>query len=189
LSALWKTDHGLQGLDGLSLAVGVALASTLKDDFSVPATLKWPNDILVAGRKIGGILLEVEGDLSGPLSVVIGIGLNINMPDALVATIDQPATDMQHHSVGHVSRNRVAAAVVARLSESLDLFDRKGFAAFRDLWVGLDALSGAEVEIITPSGPLSGTARGVDQKGALLVEAAGRISAIVAGDLSLRARS
>lgn len=187
LSALWKTEHGLQGLDGLSLAIGVALASLLNDEFSVPARLKWPNDILVEGLKLGGILLEVEGDLSGPLGVVIGVGLNIDMPDAVIAAIDQPNTDMQHHSSTVVSRNRVAAAVIAQITEALVEFEQKGFAPFRGRWSELDAMSGRAVEIETHSGPLIGTARGVNEKGALMLESGGRINAIVAGDLRLRA--
>ena len=187
LSALWRTEHGLQGLDGLSLAIGAALASLLNDKFSVPARLKWPNDILVDGRKLGGILLEVEGDLSGPMDVVIGVGLNIDMPSAMVAVIDQPNTDMLSHSNAAVSRNRVAAAVIARISETLIQFDQQGFAQFRKLWCDLDALSGREIEIHTSSGTKSGTARGVNEGGALLLEVGGRLRTISAGDVSLRA--
>ena len=95
-SLLWRFQSGASALSGLSLAVGVALIRALHSLGIHQARLKWPNDVLVAnGRgpeKLAGILIELQGDMDGPSAAVIGVGVNLNLPEEIRRQIDQPAT-------------------------------------------------------------------------------------------------
>ena len=92
-SVLWRFETGAAGLTGLSLVVGIAVARALAGLGATEVKLKWPNDVLFRGRKLGGILIEVQGDALGPATAVIGIGLNVRMPPAWRDRIDQPIAD------------------------------------------------------------------------------------------------
>lgn len=186
MSVLWSTDQGLQALDGLSLAIGVSVAKMLRNDFDIPATLKWPNDIHVNGKKIAGILIEIDGDIEGPLSVVVGVGLNVQMSAEETATIEQPWTHMAAHLSSAASRNDVAARMIVRLAEGLSQFRHQGFGAFRDQWAEMDAYLGRNVVVTGHGGPHVGIEKGVDDKGALLLEVDGEVMRMLSGDVSLR---
>ena len=185
----WNTERGIQGLEGLSLAVGVAVAETLQRTCGLPVRLKWPNDILLNNAKLGGVLIEVDGDLSGPLSVVIGIGLNVKMPPNYFEAMDQLCTDITSNTDVQISRNTIAANLVAALTSALAEFQQNGLAPFLDSWVRLDAFAGREVTVTGLSMPIRGKARGIDRRGALLVESGLELIPILAGDVSLRAAS
>jgi BirA family transcriptional regulator, biotin operon repressor / biotin---[acetyl-CoA-carboxylase] ligase len=187
LSALWRLESGLPALEGLSLVVGVVVAETLRSGFGIAAGLKWPNDIVVNGRKIGGILIELDGDLAGPLSVVIGIGINIDMTEAATQGIDQAWTDARSETGTSVSRNDLSAQVIAGLAQALERFSLTGFKGFRQQWCRLDAFHGLPVNVSGPgSSSLTGIARGVDETGALLLETGEAVQAVSAGDVTLR---
>ena len=186
MSVLWSTDKGLPGLDGLSLAVGVSVATMLRDDFGVPATLKWPNDVQVNGEKLAGILIEIDGDFDGPLRVVIGIGLNVEMSLHENEVVNQPWTDMATHLSHRVSRNTVAACLITKTLQALSGFQRHGFPAFQDQWKVLDANLGQTVVVTGPGWAEEGIERGVDDQGALLLEIAGAVRRITSGEVSLR---
>ena len=93
-SLLWRFQCGAAALSGLSLAVGVALIRALNSLGVNDAQLKWPNDVLIEGKKLAGILIELQGDLEGPSAAVIGVGFNLNLPKNVLASIDQPAIDL-----------------------------------------------------------------------------------------------
>src|SRR5574340_420541 len=130
-SLLWRFDCGLNALSGLSLAVGVAIARALNGLGVQDVRLKWPNDILTgpskAGdqRKLGGVLIEAQGDMLGPSAVVIGIGLNYSLPDHLAGRIDQPAGALDEVCRDMPTRNRLLAAVLRELAGVLRQLDRK----------------------------------------------------------------
>jgi BirA family biotin operon repressor/biotin-[acetyl-CoA-carboxylase] ligase len=186
LSLLWNTRRTLKALDGLSLSIGVAVAKVLRDEFGVSPHLKWPNDILVNGRKIGGILIDVDGDFSGPLNLVIGLGLNVNMGISDQSSIEQPWTDLASETGLNVSRSIAAGKLLAELTSTLSQFEQGGFPQFRREWIELDAYAGKPVSISGQDGALQGTARGIDETGALLIEVEGEVIALSAGDVSLR---
>lgn len=175
-----------ESLQGLSLATGVAVARAMKSLNVENIALKWPNDILLGGRKLGGILLETSGGSSQPSRVVTGIGINVDMPGAVGADIDQPWTDLANHGL-HPGRNRLASCVLAEVLAAQVKFIDTGFDTFRRDWDELDALRDREVELHAGSGSRSGTARGVDDTGALLLEVDGRCERVISGDVSLRA--
>jgi BirA family biotin operon repressor/biotin-[acetyl-CoA-carboxylase] ligase len=176
-----------ESLQGLSLAVGIATAGALQSLGVRGLALKWPNDVLLDGKKVGGILLEVSGTGAGS-RVVAGIGVNVAMPADAGASIDQAWTDLAAHGV-HPDRNRLAAQVLGEVITAGELFADAGFEAFRGAWQGLDAVRDREVALQDGENILHGIARGVDASGALLLEVDGRLERIVSGDISLRVTS
>ena len=186
-SLLWRFRAGAAGLSGLSLAVGVAAARALASLEVEGVQLKWPNDLLHAGRKLGGILIEIHGDAAGPSSAVIGIGLNVRLHANLRDTIAQPVTDIASIT-GHVpARNQLLAATVIELERVLTLFAEHGFAPLRQEWIARHAHQGKPVTLSAGDGKtVTGRAAGVAEDGALLLETARGLERYVSGELSLR---
>ncbi|NIM29230.1 MAG: biotin--[acetyl-CoA-carboxylase] ligase [Gammaproteobacteria bacterium] len=175
-----------QSLQGLSLATGVAVARALASLGVAGIMLKWPNDVLLEGCKLGGILLETTGTgTQEPVCVVTGIGLNVDMPDAAGAGIDQPWTDLAR-SGSNPGRNRLAAHVLAELLGAQRTYIDAGFEAFSGEWRALDALRDCVVELDAGAARRSGIARGVDASGALLIEIGGRCERVLSAEVSLR---
>ena len=185
-SLAWKFRAPLHALAGLPLAVGVALAETLAS-LSVNVQLKWPNDLLKDGAKLAGVLIETQGAPGGAVWAVIGIGLNLQLPDELEERIGRPAASAPW--LAAMDRDALMAALLSNLALCLDQFAQSGFKAFSARWNRLHAYQGSAVQIVDRGVTIDeGIAAGVDDSGALLLDrAAGRV-AIVAGDVSLRAQ-
>lgn len=173
LSVSRQFGGGLARLGGLSLVAGVAAAQALRAcGFEVH--LKWPNDLVVPNvegplRKLGGILVEGGGEHAGPVRAVIGMGINVRMPAAIAAGIDQPWCDLSGLSSTPPDRNRIAAAVLSHLLPALEEFDADGLAPFHARYAALDALAQRPVTLHTATGELHGTALGLADDGALRV--------------------
>lgn len=187
-SLLWRFSRGAAGLSGLSLAVGVAVARALASLDIQGVQLKWPNDLLHAGRKLGGILIELQGEAAGPCAAVIGIGLNVRLHPALRDAIAQAVTDVASISRQLPSRNRLLAATLTELAQVLEQFTEHGFAPLREEWVSRHAHQGKPVTLSSGDGKsVVGRAAGVAKDGALLLETAHGLERCVSGELSLRA--
>lgn len=185
-SLLWRFEQGAGFLAGLSLAVGVAVVRVLAR-FGVQAGMKWPNDVLWQGRKLAGILIEMQGDVLGPSAAVIGVGLNCRMPARLLERIDQPAVDIAGVTGSAPDRNQLLAALLGELDLVLTLFARAGFAAFRDEWQTYDVYRNKPVRIALPDGStVAGTAQGVGENGAMLLTTQAGTLRFHSGDVSLR---
>lgn len=187
-SLAWKFRLPVQALIGLPLAVGVVIAEVLAM-FEIDGRLKWPNDVLKDGKKLAGILIETALAKNGEgeaVWAVIGIGLNMAMPDALAAQIGRAAAAAPALTL---DRDLVMAALLNGLSEALNLFEEHGFKMFIERWNRLHAYAGQQVMILEGDRIVhEGTACGVDDIGRLLLDtAAGRI-AVMAGDVSLRTK-
>ncbi|MEE4145306.1 MAG: bifunctional biotin--[acetyl-CoA-carboxylase] ligase/biotin operon repressor BirA [Halieaceae bacterium] len=189
LSLVWQYHQGAAALEGLSLAVGVAVARALASCGVPPVQLKWPNDVIFRGAKLGGVLLEMTGDAAGTCQVIVGVGLNVAMPGAAAADIDQAWTDIDTISGGtRPGRNALLAALLNQLLPLLADFEQRGFGPWRDEWLALDAFADRPVVLHTGAVDLSGIARGVDARGALQLEtAAAGVQSIFGGEISLRA--
>ena len=185
-SLAWKFHAPLHALAGLPLAVGVALAEALAA-LQVTVQLKWPNDLLKDGAKLAGVLIETQSAGSGALWAVIGVGLNLCLPDELEARIGSPAASAPW--LANMDRDALMAALLGHLAASLRQFEQAGFGAFSARWNRLHAWQGCPVAVIDRGLTLhEGVAAGVDDSGALLLDSsAGRI-AVHAGDVSLRLR-
>ncbi|MDP2759279.1 MAG: biotin--[acetyl-CoA-carboxylase] ligase [Sideroxyarcus sp.] len=188
-SLLWRFECGLGALSGLSLAVGVAVLRALHELGVHDVTLKWPNDILLAGDKLAGILLEAQGDMLGPSAVVIGIGLNLAVSEAARAAIDQPVGDLAAAGVPLTERNRVLGLLLKHLLRVLDEFTAHGFGALRTEWERNHAFQQRDVKLALADGTqVTGQVRGVTDEGALRVETAEGEQVFHAGEISLRSR-
>ena len=187
LSAVWEYNQGAAVLEGMSLAVGVVVARALATCGLPPVQLKWPNDVLHEGSKLGGILLEMTGDAAGACQVVVGIGLNVDMPEATAGDIDQAWTDVGRMAGGeYPRRSALLGALLQELLPMLANFERTGFAPWREEWQALDAFAGEPVIMHSGSQQMAGVARGVDGRGALQLEtAASGVQSIFGGEISL----
>jgi BirA family biotin operon repressor/biotin-[acetyl-CoA-carboxylase] ligase len=186
-SVLWRFQQGAGFLAGLSLAIGVAVARALAVLGVDNAGLKWPNDVLWDGRKLAGILIEMQGDTLGPSAAVIGIGLNCRLPDALRDRIDQPVADLAAACGTAPDRNRVLALLLIELERVLDAFARDGFSPLRDEWQRHHVYQRKAVRLALPDGGVvSGTAEGVADDGALLLATKTGPRRFHSGDVSLR---
>lgn len=185
-SLLWRFDKSVAGLAGLSLAVGLAVARVLHS-LGVAVGLKWPNDLIWQGCKLGGILIEVRGDALGPCAAVIGIGLNVRLGAEEKELIDQAAADLADTGLLHLSRSDLLAAILGELATLLQRFGTEGFASLREEWTRFHAHQGKAVSLLAPDGGvIRGKALGVDDSACLLIETSSGIRAIHTGDVSLR---
>lgn len=190
LSAYWQFHQGAAALEGLSLAIGVAVARALATCGVAQVALKWPNDILSDGAKLGGILIEMTGDSTGACQVVVGVGLNVSMPETAGSEIDQSWTDVQTLcSNDPPRRSTLLAALLNELLPMLSTFENSGFTAYREEWMSRDAHADKPVIIDTGAQQIAGVARGVDKRGALQLETSTGVQSIYGGEISLRAAS
>lgn len=186
-SLLSRFSRGAGALAGLSLAVGVALARALAAAGVPGAALKWPNDVLWGGRKLAGILIELAGDALGPTAAVIGIGINVCVSEAARARIDQPVADCEEACGTVPERNRLLAIVLVELDHVLEAFAREGFAPLRAEWQRVHAYQDQQVALTLADGSSqAGTARGVAEDGAFLLETRAGVKRFHSGDISLR---
>ncbi|MES1983202.1 MAG: biotin--[acetyl-CoA-carboxylase] ligase [Pseudomonadota bacterium] len=171
-SLLWRFECGPSSLSGLSLAAGVALIRGLRAMGVRGACLKWPNDVLNAdGAKLAGILIEAHGDMLGPSAVVIGIGLNLSLPQCIRQQIGQTAVGVAQMVEIMPERNHLLAVLLEELQRVLSDFARHGFAAVRAEWQGYHGLRDHAVQLRLPDGTsATGIARNVAEDGALELE-------------------
>jgi BirA family biotin operon repressor/biotin-[acetyl-CoA-carboxylase] ligase len=188
LSMNWNHPDAPAALGALSLAAGVAALRALGRLGFAGLALKWPNDIVHDDRKLGGILIDLRGEAAGPAYVVVGIGMNVNLPAASRAQLAAEGVDALDLATLGVppSRNSLAATLIAELAAALFEFGARGMTAFADEWRAADALAGRVVAVLQGGVVLEGRARGVDEAGALLLEVDGVPRRIVAGDVSVR---
>lgn len=184
----WQTQMPVQQLGGLSLVVGLAIIKALEGLGIQGIQLKWPNDIRYQGKKLGGILIELSGDVAGALQVVIGVGLNMQMGSTVAQSIDQEWMNL-NELAPDVSRQQVLAKTIVELNQALELFEQKGFAAFQESWQEVDECFGQKVSILQQHQELKGIGAGVDATGALLLQTGQGMVPIYAGEVSLRFRA
>lgn len=187
LSVAWVFDQLPRGFGAAGLVAGVAACDALASFGYREVQLKWPNDLMVGGAKVGGLLVESRGEAGGSTRVVVGIGINWRVPAAALQDVDQRWTDLASVPVALPTRDALAAALINAFIAALDEFSMQGFAPFRTRWSARDALAGREVAVRSDDSVVEGRAVGVDDDGALCVESAGRRLRFTAGEVSVRA--
>jgi BirA family transcriptional regulator, biotin operon repressor / biotin---[acetyl-CoA-carboxylase] ligase len=185
-SILKRFSHGMGSLAGLSLAVGVAVARALESCGAAGLGLKWPNDVLAGQGKLAGILVELGGEFLGPCHAVIGVGINVCLPAAVRAQIDQPAADLAGVCAELPSRNRVVAALLVELAAVLETVERDGFAALREDFAARDLLRGQRLRLSDAQGMHEGLGAGVDAQGALLLRQDDGIRSFHSAEVTVR---
>ncbi|MFZ5622049.1 MAG: bifunctional biotin--[acetyl-CoA-carboxylase] ligase/biotin operon repressor BirA [Pseudomonadota bacterium] len=186
LSVLWRFAGGPGTIGGFSLVIGVALARALRGVTGSGIGLKWPNDLLWQGRKLAGVLVELAGEAGGPSHAVVGIGVNVRMPDRAAEAVDQPWVDLFRMCGDTPSRNGLAARILDELVQAVTTFELHGFAPFVDAWREFDVIAGRPVQLHLPNEIVRGEARGIDASGAFVVQVGAELRRFASGEISLR---
>jgi BirA family biotin operon repressor/biotin-[acetyl-CoA-carboxylase] ligase len=179
-------------LGGFSLCIGLAVIDTLRTCGVAGLELKWPNDVLIEGRKIAGILIELHSPVSSPgkerqegTEIVVGVGVNLKLPSAAKVAIDQPVTDLQDTGVV-ISRNLLAGVLISGMVDFVDGFSERGFAPMCDQFNREHRFEGRECRMICGNESIIGVVHGVTEGGELRLSVAGEIRTFSAGEVSLR---
>lgn len=191
LSVGWQFDDGPDQLNGLTLAVGVAVRRVIQRLCGAPIELKWPNDLVWQGAKLGGILVELTAETQGRCNVVIGVGLNVAIPASTLPMLSNwpaGAVDLRSISgVDRIDRQTLAAGLIDELGELLSAYLDHGFGPYADEWRSADHLRGQSIVLNGANGEISGTAHGITDDAALIVKMAdGRMRRVISGDVSVR---
>ncbi|WP_372873418.1 bifunctional biotin--[acetyl-CoA-carboxylase] ligase/biotin operon repressor BirA [Shewanella sp.] len=183
-SLFWRLTEGMSKAMGLSLVVGCSLAKVLADLGVDNIGLKWPNDVYLDGCKLAGILVEMKGQADSNCELIIGIGVNMAMPDAQGEAIDQPWADLQ--GVTMPDKTEFSIKLQRQLQVDLTLFEQDGLTAFIPRWQQADLFIGKPVNLLMADKVETGICRGIDAQGALLLEMAGELRSFIGGEISLR---
>ncbi len=186
-SLLWRFDMPMQQLEGLSLAVGVAVIRALHKMGMHDAKLKWPNDIQHHFHKLAGVLIETASGAGSKRYAVIGIGINIQLPREIRAEIGQAATDWVTIMQTSVNRNKLLATILLHLSEVLPQFEKNGLVTLREEWLSYHAYQNKNVRLVWPdNSEVHGRVKGIAGNGALLLETSDGEKHYSVGEISLR---
>jgi BirA family biotin operon repressor/biotin-[acetyl-CoA-carboxylase] ligase len=186
LSILWRFQQGPAAISGLSLAIGVAVIRALKQHQISDIGLKWPNDIYSQGKKLGGILVEVSGETDGPCSAVIGLGLNLFLPETQAEGITQAWTDLSKITgQSQLSRNQLAGILLNHLLPVIAEYESVGIQAYLDEWRSYDCLSGKSATLFIGQQQFEGIVQGIDDNGMLLIKRPdGNVQTFASGEVS-----
>jgi BirA family transcriptional regulator, biotin operon repressor / biotin---[acetyl-CoA-carboxylase] ligase len=189
LSVSYRFAQAPPNLPSLTLAVGAAVAAALRTMGADAVALKWPNDLVARDGKLGGILTEVRPEVGPGRTMVIGLGLNVDLPEAMrEAPEDRWASrfvDLKECVEALPSRTALTAGILQCLFAAVARFERDGFAAFHAAWQDCDWLKGKTVSVPQGDEAVRGTACGIDRDGALLVETAQGTRRIVTGSVTV----
>ncbi len=172
LSVVLRTSLPLARLPTLSIAAGVAVAEALIESAGVDARLKWPNDVVIGGRKIAGVLLERHGD-----AVILGIGVNVAQTSVRARLAPQATSVAIEH--GRADRDAILGAILATVAHWRGRLEHEGFTPVRTRWTVLASMLGRRIT----AGEVVGTAIGLDDDGALLLETETGPTRVLAGDI------
>ncbi|BBN83144.1 bifunctional ligase/repressor BirA [Pseudoalteromonas sp. A25] len=184
-SYYWRLDDGLQAAMGVSIAVGLAVYDAIKVLYNLDVALKWPNDIYLNNKKLAGVLVELDGQVEGPCHLVIGIGINLLMPDGASAQINQPWTDLSSH-VGSIDKNQLVAVLTQRLAARLAKYQLSGLTQMSAQWNSLNAFVGEMVTLSTGQRQWRGVCEGIDEQGGIVLRQDGVLKSYFGGEISLR---
>lgn len=187
LSLSCNITQDISQLNGLALALGVAVIRSLeKFNIKTGIALKWPNDIFWQGEKLGGILIEVNAESHGMTQVIVGVGLNVNMPVKAQEFIARPWVSLNKIIKENLDRNKIVAVLLNYLLENLEKFLECGFLHYIEQWKQYDYLHEKPVALMVGQEKIFGTAVGINKYGHLLLQMdSGEIKNYSAGEASL----
>ncbi|MEK8090541.1 biotin--[acetyl-CoA-carboxylase] ligase, partial [Thermithiobacillus plumbiphilus] len=184
-SMLLRFDAPASALAPFTLVAGLVLAEVLAHLGATDHGIKWPNDILHEGRKLAGVLCELQGEFEGPCALVVGIGVNVHAETPNPA-IDQPWTSLKAAFGLTLDRNLLAGLLARALLQAHQQFCEEGFAAFHARWERWDLLRNQPVKVLHPGRDEPGLALGVNESGQLRVDFGGATRIVHSGEVSIR---
>ncbi|WOT05164.1 bifunctional biotin--[acetyl-CoA-carboxylase] ligase/biotin operon repressor BirA [Shewanella youngdeokensis] len=184
-SMYWQFPQGMAQAMGLSLVVACSIVSVLKQLNVANVAVKWPNDIFLAGKKLAGVLIEMNGQTDSECNLVIGIGLNMAMSELQGASIDQPWSDL---SALDCMPNKTELLILLhkQLQQDLIEFETAGLMPFKNRWDKADLYNGQAVKLIIGADEIHGICRGIDPQGAVVLETPTGLKSYIGGEISLR---
>ena len=185
LSIGWLSNLKYSQLDGLSLAIGTILASSLNKFTQNQVGIKWPNDLLIAKKKISGILIETI-DINNQVGVVIGIGINVHMSEEEGKKIDQSWIALDEVTESINDRNEVIGDIVNKVFQLTSLFTEEGFKPFKLDYESLDMLIGKNCSVNIKGIDKTIEVLGVNDKGEMLVKDGSEYLTLRYGEVSIR---
>ena len=186
MSMYWRVEQGMAAVMGLNTVAAIAIRDAIKELYGLDVELKWPNDIYLSGKKLAGILIELEGQPAETCHCVIGIGINLDMPALSAEQVDQPWSDLQTHINTSIDRNILAAKLIASLNSRLLQHQRSGLTELKDIWHQHDLYLNKSVVVTSGENQTIGTCKGINDQGALLLEVNGQQQTLYGGELSMR---
>lgn len=184
-SYYWKLEDGLQAAMGVSIAVGLAVYDALRALYGLEVELKWPNDIYLQGKKLAGVLVELEGQVEGPCHLVIGVGINLHMPESASSQIDQPWTDIASHTHS-VEKNQLVAELTHHLTQRLAVYKESGLHTMVEQWNQLNAFAQQWVTLSTGQRQWRGICEGINPQGGIVLRQDGEVKSYYGGEITLR---
>ncbi len=186
LSCNWSFTEGPSALTGLTIVMGIATVKALQAYGVKDAQLKWPNDVFWHGRKLAGILTEMNIDSVGVCHAVIGIGINLALSNSCAEKISQPWVDLSHILQQSIQRNHLVGLLITELLQALQQFEQSGLASFMNEWAEYDFLKGKSITLQTITEDVSGVVEGIDNKGGLQIHTQGGLKSFHAGEVSIK---
>ncbi|MCI3920319.1 biotin--[acetyl-CoA-carboxylase] ligase [Paenibacillus sp. TRM 82003] len=174
----------------MTLLLSVALCRAIRRETGAEATIKWPNDLLIEGRKISGILVESIAEADTVVAMIAGVGISVNLTrNDFPEELREKATSLFEATGAPVSREALVGAFFEQFAALYSLYRTEGFGPIKGLWEALSSTLDGQVEVATPRGPVRGVAEGITAEGALLVkDADGRTHTLYSGDLTFPER-
>jgi BirA family biotin operon repressor/biotin-[acetyl-CoA-carboxylase] ligase len=171
----------------ITLMAAVSLSESLSKQTALPVRIKWPNDLWVNGKKAAGILTEMSGEMDRVRHVVLGVGININMPkEELPPDLRRLATSLSIEAGRTFSRVRLLQGILEALEKDYLFFCKDGFQSFQERWMKASIKSGHPVHVQMPHREISGRVLGINNQGYLQVETKdGIVEDVVSGDVTL----
>ncbi|QYK03172.1 bifunctional biotin--[acetyl-CoA-carboxylase] ligase/biotin operon repressor BirA [Shewanella psychrotolerans] len=186
-SLYWQFSQGMAQAMGLSLVVACSLVTVLRNMGVAGVGVKWPNDIYLNHKKLAGVLIEMNGQADSLCNVVIGIGVNMSMPEQQSEKIDQPWSDLSELTE-MPDKTSMMIQLQQQLVIDLEQFESDGLKVFKQRWRDVDLFDGQPIKLLMGDNVVEGICCGIDEQGAVLLETAQGVKAYVGGEISLRAQ-
>jgi BirA family biotin operon repressor/biotin-[acetyl-CoA-carboxylase] ligase len=184
LSIAYTFGRQPENLAALTLAMGLGVAESLEGLGVTGVQLKWPNDLIADDGKLGGILTEAQAPSAGAITVVTGVGINLDLRDALATNLERKVVDLERYASRIPERNLLAARLIDGICETFVTYETAGFAAYAERWPQRDWLLGRDLSVSLAHEQVRGTGAGVAEDGALLVDTgSGSVSRVTSGTI------
>lgn len=175
--------RNIEKLEGLSVVVGVILADVLKEYGVSDVKLKWPNDVYISGKKLGGILIELTGEFNSRCAVIVGVGLNVDVESGMDPSVDQLWTSLRLEGY-IIDRTELLQSFILKLIDGVENFLNAGLKSYLSQWARYDYLQGKLVEVLGRD--VLGVAIGLKENGCLILGVDGCEYIVNSGEVSVR---
>lgn len=185
LSYAWNSLLKPSQLEGLSLSMGVNIATNLNDLLHLNLKVKWPNDIYLQKKKVGGILIETikKKDLIG---IIVGVGINVFMSKEKKVPIEQEWTSLDKHLTKQPDRNQLAGIVLGSIVKTKNDFEKYGFKYFKEDFEKLSLLNNQNCLVKINGKNIKGVVKGINQRGELIFYEEGNLHTLRSGEVSIK---